>query len=116
MISKVALSILLPAVLTNSGCSSAPIGRVVETDKGNLEAIGSAKGEPDARITALDQATSYCSLKNKRPIFKEDELKENIHSRKFNLNLKNLPVIGKAFKGDDKTQVIIAFRCTGKSS
>lgn len=30
--------------------------------------------------------------------------------------LKKFPVIGKAFTGDDKTQVILAFRCEGKKN
>jgi hypothetical protein len=99
------------ALVMNAGCSSAPKGRVVETETGRV-AIASAKDEPDARMTALDQAISYCSMKNQKPIFREEELR-NKSNGKLHLNLKNLPVIGQVFKSENRTQVILEFRCNG---
>ena len=92
-------------------CSSIQKGRVVETESGALEAIGLAKNEPEARIAAVDQAGKFCTARKQKPIFRDEQLQSGSRRKPFGLDLKNVPVIGKVLKGEDTTQVILAFRC-----
>ena len=94
-----------------TACNTAVKGRIVETEGRALQAIGVARDEGDARIAALDEATKFCKAKLQRPIFRSRELHDGTRNRDFELNLKNLPLIGKAFKGEDKVQVLMTFRC-----
>jgi hypothetical protein len=105
------LILMVGVVLGFAGCSSAAKGRVVETESGVIQAIGTAKDEPDARVAALDGAQAYCAKLDQKPIFKDRDLKGGSAEKRSGMDLKNLPLIGDAFKDEDKTQVIMSFRC-----
>jgi hypothetical protein len=104
--------LLLAAPLALSACSSAPKARIVETESGVLQAVGTAKEEPDARVSAIDQAQDYCGDRKERAIFQDRELRgEPDDSRKETALLGRLPFIGQVLKGGEKTQVLLRFRC-----
>lgn len=103
--SLLAILVLLAA----SGCASGTKARVVKTEGDALNSIATAKEEPDARLEAIEAAQQYCEQKGRSPVFREQGLhREN---KGTGLDLENLPVIRKVFKGDDKDQVVLSFRC-----
>jgi hypothetical protein len=113
---KRTLSSLFLTLAFSVSCSSAPKARIVETDSGALQAVGSAKNEPDARGSAMDGAMSYCSKQNETAVFREHELHKKDRLSKYDLDLSKIPVIGRVLRSDDKTEVILGFRCSRRQS
>jgi hypothetical protein len=105
------MTLLAGVTWMTPGCNSGVEGRVVETEGHAYQAIGVARDEGDARIAALDQANSFCRAKKQKPVFRSRELHEGTHKKSFELNLKNLPLIGKVFSTEDKVQILMSFRC-----
>ena len=107
------LILVVAQIIFLMGCSSLPKARVVETETGILQSFGTAKEEPDARMSAIEQAQKYCNKRDEKSVFQDRELRAE--GKKEGLNLSRLPIIGQALKGNDKTQVVLSFRCAKKT-
>ncbi|OFZ19539.1 MAG: hypothetical protein A2X94_12630 [Bdellovibrionales bacterium GWB1_55_8] len=105
-----ALFLIALSFVGASGCASGPKARIVQTEKEILNSIGTAREEPDARLEAIEVAQDYCERRGRETVFEERGLQQD-PDKDDGIDPKKIPVIGKVFKGSDKSQVVLSFRC-----
>jgi hypothetical protein len=107
---------LIPGLLLAIGaCSSTSKGRVVMTEGGTLTALGTAKDEGAAMITAVDAADNYCKKQQSIPVFPANSFSGAKESQDPKFDLSRIPFLKNVLKSDDSLHVLVNFRCSSKA-
>lgn len=90
-------------------CSTLPNSTVLRTDEGRLLAMGTDWNEAIAIIAAVEEANSFCSNRNRYPIF-EGEFLRSLTKKRKNSGVPEDPFNLSAFSRVEP-KVFLEFRC-----